>query len=244
MTAIIGDRGKRRRYDPDLAEKVNAEVRRGKASQAEIEEICRNYEKFMEGDPGAKAIVDENKDPVDLRKEHPIIENSTKEAILEFSRRLVEYKDRDNFFGNSAGYGGAGWYLTALLFINENPEFEFDLTELNKEGILLDKIGTYIKNKKLIVHGNVGDNAGTYADNSRIIVNGDARDWIGSISKVSEIIVNGDAGKNVGSMAENSKIYVKGKIESLSPDIGEGTEVYQDKNGEKVLVYLRRSLKE
>ena len=212
MIAIIGDRGKRRRYDPDLAEKINRELkeeeRRLRQESEEmkneglgpvmlypknIEDICRGYEEFME-------LNQELVIPTEITDKF----NPTKKQIFEFSRRLVDYKDLKEFVRNTANY------LTALMHSSEDDDFFIDFTKLNKKGIKLDYIGCLLENKKLGVYGNARDFVGDSAKDSKIIVNGDAGDCVGRRGERLGIIIDGNAGNGLGSNAISSKIIVNG----------------------------------
>ena len=215
MIAIIGDRGKRRRYDPNLAEKVNKEVKEEYKKILEI--ICRGYEEFMNH-------IDDNTNFDSAAAEITDKIKPTKAEILGFSRKLIEYKDLYEFSNFRVMTSG---YLTALMQSSKNNEFTIDLTELSREGFFLDFIGNGLRNKRLTVEGDVGYCVGHYAEDSEIVVNGNAEFRVGEKARNSKITVNGDIKDNNGACAEGSEIYVTGKIGSLREDIGEGTEIYQ-----------------
>ena len=213
MISIIGDRGKRRMYDPDLAEKVNRELKEGRlkrVNQEEMQKICKGYEEFINNHYEKFHI------PKDITDKF----NPTKEQILEFSKRLVEYKDFEGFELNIANY------LTALMHSSEDNEFTIDLTELNKEGILLAKLGYKLENKKLIINGNVGSFVGEDAKDSEIIVNGSAKHYAGNYMHKSKITINGIAGNYAGNDARDSEIYIKDYCGNLTT-VGKGTKIYK-----------------
>ena len=215
MIEVIGDRGKRRRYDPDLAEKINREFKEGKikgamknspnaapAANASVDDICKGYEEFMKN---------ENSSPYHPKNVAARF-NATKEQILEFSKRLIQYKDLEEFLVHTAVY------LTDLMHASQEEGFTIDLTELSKEGFRLWNIGYKLKNKKLTVYGSVGQGFGNQTEDSIIMV-------------------KGDAGNFVGVDAKNSEIYVKGNIVGLSDRIGKGTRVCKEKGLNWVKVY-------
>jgi formylmethanofuran dehydrogenase subunit C len=133
----------------------------------------------------------------------------TKEQVLEFSRTLVRYKDLPGFRLDTANY------LTAMMHSSKDTEFVIDITELNKAGKTLDWLGLRLQGKTLTINGNAGSHVGSLAEGVRITV-------------------NGNAGSRVGFFAENSKIYIRGTYEEISDKIGQGTEVYQQQNGQWV----------
>jgi len=234
-------------YDPNLAEKVNRELKEEieredkrreflqkgyKEFEKEIKNICKGYEKFKR-----MKMIDPNYIPTDITDKL----NPTKAQITAFCNRLAEYKDLYNFNDTSK-------YLTALMHSSEDDNFLIDFTKLNEAGIVLDDVGYRLKNKKLTVYGNVGIAFGNHAEKSDIYVSGDTGNFAGNDAKNSEIYVYGDAGSSAGSGAKNSriiidgnagndigvgakdcKIYVKGTIDRLSDQIREGTKIHKGK---------------
>ena len=226
MNKIIGDKGKRTKYDPSLADKVNKEVEAETFVDvpkiepiSNIEDICNGYKEFMRQEKRDMNL------PTDITDKY----NPTKEQISEFSKKLVNYTELDGFNIYTANY------LTALMHSNKNKEFTIDLTKLNEQGIFLDCLGYHLKNKKLTINGNAGEDTGFKANNSEITVNGNVGNFVGIHSKNSKIIVKENAGSDVGFISKNSEIYIEGNFKSFSIKIEEGTKIYQGKN--KELIY-------
>ena len=139
----------------------------------------------------------------------------TAQQILNFSKKLTDYVNLNDFVDDTSNY------LTALMHSSSDKKFTIDLTELTNKNILLHFLGYKLQNKILEVNGNAGS-------------------WVGHFAENSNITINGNAGYSVGWVAENSKIYVKGKIESLSVNIGEGTEIYQFEGNKWDKIYPKK----
>jgi len=216
MIEVIGDRGRRRRYDPNLAEKVNREFKEGKLTpnvqltvDADIEKICRGYEGFMKLDRDKEFMRSEGESVIPTKITDKF--RPTKNQILKFSKILVKYKDLDKFNDTVN-------YLTALMHSSEDDEFLIDLTKLSEAGVLLNYVGYGLENKKLTVNGDVGACFGMCAQDCKIIA-------------------NKNAGRDFGHASIECEIYVKGDIKNISDNIGEGTRIYQEKEGEWKQIY-------
>jgi len=224
MIEIIGDRGKRRRYDPNLAEKVNAEARREKekgGNQEELQNICKGFESSLAHKTG-KTELRCREIAEQFKFSRKTIECFTKEKALDY-RALEDDKDQFEFV--------LSVYLSSLISKSKDKTFILDLNNFNKAGILLDSFGNGVDNKKFItLVGDVGDYLGC-SSSPIISVYGNAGDYVGFHAGKTQITIRGDAGKNVGFCAVNSKIYIKGNVGGLSDYIGVGTEIFQDIGG-------------
>ena len=100
-----------------------------------------------------------------------------------------------------------------------------------------DWVGAGAQNSQITVNGNAGDVVGECAQGSQITINGNAGAFVGGSAKDSQITINGNAGNGVGYVAKDSQIRIKGTYKSLSDEIAEGTEIYQEQNGIWVRVH-------
>lgn len=90
------------------------------------------------------------------------------------------------------------------------------IKNLDKEEIILENldgkryIGNKIKNKKLIIKGNLGSKAGKELEETEISLHGNCEDAIGDSMKSGKIIVEGNCGDAVGYSMQGGKIFVLG----------------------------------
>ena len=185
----------------------------------DIKDICRGYEEFMGWGERSKQI------PIEITDKY----DPTKQQVLEFSKYLINYNDLRYFVSNSPNY------LTALMHSSKEEEFEINLQELNKNNILLHYLGYKLKDKVLVVNGDMGICVGSYTKNSKITINGNAGDYVGSNAKNSKITINGNVGESVGYSAENCEIYVRGHITSISNSMI-NSKIFQFRNNKWVEV--------
>lgn len=86
----------------------------------------------------------------------------------------------------------------------------------NEEKITLENlegkryIASKIKNKKLILKGNLGSEVGKELEKTEIFLHGDCEDAIGDSMKSGKIVVNGNCGDALGYSMQGGKILVLG----------------------------------
>jgi hypothetical protein len=217
----------------ERAEKAQQKMPKQIVIAADIYHLCQGYEEFMRiaNSPShPREFI-----PTELTDKY----SPTKEQILEFSRTLIDYFCVCGFSDYTARY------ITALMQSSKDTEFVLDLTEL---GVLIHKLGFKLKDKNLIINGNVGDGVGAGASNSQITVIGNAGCDAGAFMAGSQLTVHGNVGSDVckyagdsiirihgnagyvGDYATDCQIYVKGTCR-LSDYLGKGTEVHIWQNG-------------
>jgi len=158
MIETIGEPGKSK-YNPKLAARLNKLAEQGDLNtekNATVEDICKNFEYFMEKDEKDTFIY--------------VKKNITKETLLEFSRKLPDF---------SAKYedlSGLGLYYHYLIRDVNEKDLVIDLTGLNIKSIYPDNIGFSLKNKKLTIYGSAGHCLGNKAIESEIIVGNAGQD--------------------------------------------------------------------
>ena len=102
---------------------------------------------------------------------------------------------------------------------------------IKKNNILLKKL-RFRQGAECIVDLPIISNKSSSSNDTEASNNNTEEGLIGS-----KITVNGNVGISVGLMAKNSEIYIKCAFESLADNIGEGTEIYQEKDGKQVKIY-------
>ena len=90
-----------------------------------------------------------------------------------------------------------------------------DLIKSSKEEVIIKNlvngkyIGTGIKNKKIIIKGNVEREIGINLENTEIIIEGNCEDAIGDKMNSGKIVVNGSVVDAPGYSMNGGKIYIK-----------------------------------
>ena len=240
MTHIIGDKGKPRKYDPDLARRVNEADekarRQGKLRETEPEKaiedmevdigvIWQNFEEYIYGDKEgfdrACSVVEElNLVP-------------TVKQVGEFGKSLGDYSTAWGIVKTlSAKYHNCMvYYLSALMNVSEGSKDKpiiLDFTELNKKGIIFNNFGYKLKGKRVDTEGNFANNFGVEAEDCMFVIrNGNVGNDLGYGAKNCEIYVHGNVGERIGNRAQNCKIVLREEdsYKGLSVNIGKGTRV-------------------
>lgn len=100
--------------------------------------------------------------------------------------------------------------------LNNYIEINEIIKKSNDEKIILNNlagekyIGKKIKNKKLILKGNLGSGLGRELEKTEIFLEGNCEDAIGDSMKSGKIVVYGNCGDAVGCSMQEGKIFVKG----------------------------------
>jgi hypothetical protein len=156
--------------------------------------------------------------------------------------------------------GAVGNYLSTLVGQSQDKEFVLDLREAIATGMDLYNFLCELEDKKVTVYGDVADAFGFMAKNCEFIlygnardqfcedakkctvtVNGNVRSFLGEGAKNCEFHINGDVSSGIGPRGDNCKIWIEGNIVlkgnldletgPISKNIGKGTEIYQEVDG-------------
>jgi len=119
MNKIIGEPGKSK-YNPKLAARLNKLAEQGKLEKTlkiiTIEDICKGYKEYMDSIKTKEEFTDNI--PTDITEDF----NPTKEQILEFSKKLINYKDLNNFNPFTSYYLSA--FNSLMLIVNACSSLE------------------------------------------------------------------------------------------------------------------------
>lgn len=152
----------------------------------------RDFVKYKEAELEVKKWLDEAYELDDLSDEE--IVHKTKDSILDYFESDV------------------GKYLTALIHASKGKEFIFSLESLNEQGVFLNSVGEYLKDKKLTLNGNLGNIIGAGMVSGELVINGNVGYCLGVDMKGGKIIINGDAGRVVGKTMNGGVIIINGNI--------------------------------
>ena len=97
-------------------------------------------------------------------------------------------------------------YIEINEIIKNSKEEKITLENLEGKRYIASKI----KNKKLILRGNLGSKLGKELEKTDIFLYGNCEDAIGDSMKSGKIVVNGNCGDALGYSMQGGKIFVKG----------------------------------
>lgn len=97
-------------------------------------------------------------------------------------------------------------YIEINEIIKNSKEEKITLENLEGKRYVASKI----KNKKLILKGNIGSKLGKELEKTEIFLHGDCEDAIGDSMKSGKIVVNGNCGDALGYSMQGGKILVLG----------------------------------
>lgn len=116
-----------------------------------------------------------------------------------FAKRLPYYEERGDYDWKS------GIFLTELVNNMEEEEIFIDFSLMGRK---IDHLGYLMKDKRVVVNGNVGSCLGMGMSSGEIIVHGDAGRFVGHEMKGGKITVNGKA-ESAGSSMEGGVIEIR-----------------------------------
>lgn len=119
--------------------------------------------------------------------------------IKAFEKLLPSYEEWDDYSWKS------GMFLTQLVNSMKEDEIGIDLTLSWKK---IGHVGYMLKEKRIIVKGDVGACLGMGMESGEIIVNGDADQYVGHNMKGGKVTVNGKA-KSAGSCMEGGIVEIR-----------------------------------
>ncbi len=198
-------------------EQTKSKLRVTGVPSSNLEKICEGCKEFIQYAYDFRSVIKSLDEGVSvaesLIEEYEIIPRADDIYSFVKSRFASQHKILGEVVGMNNAKDFMTAYLSALMNLSNDDKFRIDVSELNKEEILLDNLGGCLRGKELVIEGNVGGDLGCNSQNSKIIVNGNASDYVGVGSQNSKITINGNAGGYVGWNSQDTTIVINGDAE-------------------------------
>ena len=237
MNEILGNRGKRR-YNPELAERINREYEKeirdlekmGRKIRSDPQGILKGMdtdfaEKMMNVGVILSRYLRGNESNIDTAIGADILvlmPNLSKEDIQFFNDHLLASYQEDEHTEKFSER--AGKYISAL--IHNCPENRFTLNYEDNR-LMLSDLGTRLRDKILLIKGDAYKFLGYKARNCRFEVTRTVGEFLAAEAENCDFKIGSSAMCYVGEKAVDCTIDIKGEIHGhVAFNIGEGTIIY------------------
>jgi glutamate synthase domain-containing protein 3 len=193
------------------------------SEEGKIQELIEAYDKCV------KQVKEEKRQEEAQFGKYPLLERmytNIEQRIENIQYGTYEIQEVLSQVNKTPDLGILGLFISVLC--NHVKEQEIILNLQNEK---LKFLGYRLpKERKLIVHGDLGDYVGIELDGGELIVEGNVGNWAGANMKIGKLIVRGNAGAWVGNNMTNGEIYVEGMVYSVGDR--KGGEIFNKKMGE------------